>query len=171
MIKVAEHSFNRIKISIYSIGVGLLIGLYNSFFPPIDFTFTPEFYLLIFVSLIFVVILHESIHGATAVIFGHKPIFGLKVPLVYVTFTEKIRRGPFITIALAPLVIINVIFVIFFTIGLLKDFSYLCLIINTLGSVGDIWMTQKLLTHEKGVLVQDTKTGIEVWRVNTSEGE
>ena len=115
-------------------------------------------------SIIFIVIVHESVHGSVALLFGFKPIFGLKIPLVYVTFTKKIQRGRFIVIALAPLFILNAVFGIFFAMNFIKVFSYFCLIINTLGSVGDIWMTVKLLPHEKGTLVQDTKTGIEVWK-------
>lgn len=165
MIKIAEYTFNRIKVSIYSIGVGILIGLYNTFYPPIDFSFSPEFFGLLIAAVIVIVILHEGVHGAIAVLYGLKPIFGLKLPLVYVTFTEKIQRGHFIAIALAPLLILNTIFGVFFAIGLFKVFSYFCLFINTLGAVGDVWMTMKLLPYEKETLVQDTKTGIELWKV------
>jgi hypothetical protein len=163
MIKVAEYSFNRIRVSFYSIGVGILIGLYNSYYPPIDFSLNFEFFGLLTAAVIAVVLLHEGMHGAMAVLFGLKPIFGLKLPLVYVTFTEKIQRGRFIVIALAPLIILNTIFGIFFATGLFKVFSYFCLFINTLGAVGDVWMTLKLLPYEKRALVQDTKTGIEIW--------
>ena len=119
---------------------------------------------MLIAAIIFIVIVHESVHGSVALLFGFKPIFGLKIPLVHVTFTEKIQRGRFIVIALAPLVILNAVFGIFFAMNFIKVFSCFCLIINTLGSVGDIWMTVKLLPHEKGTLVQDTKTGIEVWK-------
>lgn len=169
MVKVAEYSFNRLKVSVYSISVGIIIGLYNSFYPPIDFSFSLEMFGLLLASIISIVILHEGVHGFLAFLFGCKPIFGLKLPLVYVTFTETIQRGRFIAIALAPLAILNTVFGIFFAFGFLKVFSYFCLMINSLGAVGDIWMTIKLLPLEKGIFVRDTKTGIEVWKVDTSE--
>jgi len=115
-------------------------------------------------ALVSIIILHESVHGGTAVLFGYKPIFGLKLPLVYITFTEKIPRDHFIVISLAPLVFLDLLFAILFFVGFLKIFSYFCLFINTLGATGDVWITLKLVKHERRTLVQDTKTGIIVWQ-------
>lgn len=164
MTKIAEYTFSRIKVCAYSIIVGLLIGLYNSFFPPIDFTLSPVLLAWSAAAVVSIVLLHEAIHGSAALLFGFKPIFGLKAPLVYVTFEEKIPRRQFITIALAPLIVLNTAFGILFEVGLLKVFSYFCLIVNTLGSVGDLWIAVKLMPHESATLIRDTKTGVEVWR-------
>lgn len=163
MIKVAEHEFDRTKASVYSVGVGILIGLYNTYFPPIEFTFTLGFFGWLVLAIIVVIILHESVHGVVAMIFGCKPIFGIRPPLVYVTFTRKIKREQFIAVTLAPLIVLDTAFGLLFVSELLKEFSYFCLIINTLGAVGDVWMTLKLLPYEKGAMVQDTKTGLEIW--------
>jgi hypothetical protein len=163
MTKVAEHTFSRFKVSVYSIGIGLLIGIHNSIFHPIDLTFNAVVLISIGAAIVSIVVLHEAIHAAFAVLFGAQPVFGMKPPLVYVTFSEKIPRGRFIVIALAPLVVLDAAFVILFSFGVLKVFSYCCLIINTLGSVGDLWMAFKIFPHERGTLIQDTKTGIEVW--------
>ena len=111
------------------------------------------------------VALHEGVHAATAMLFGYKPLFGVKPPLVYVTFTEKIPREQFAAIALAPFIILDAVFVALLGMDILKVFSYFCLITNTLGSVGDLWIAYKLIPHKPGSWVQDTKTGIEIWEL------
>jgi hypothetical protein len=163
MTKIAEHVFTRLKISIYSIIVGVLIGVYNSINPPIDFSLNLSFLGWAFAAVLCVIILHEGLHAATALLFGYKPRFGLKPPLVYVTFTEKIPREQFAAIALAPFIVLDAVFVALLGMGILKVFSYFCLITNTLGSVGDLWIAYKLIGHKPGSWVQDTKTGIEIW--------
>ena len=163
MTKITEHVFTRTKISIYSIIVGLLIGIYNSINPPIDFSLNLPFLAWAITAVLCVIILHEGVHASTAMLFGYKPLFGVKPPLVYVTFIEKIPREQFAAIALAPFIILNAVFIALMGMGILKVFSYFCLITNTLGSVGDLWIAYKLIPHKPGSWVQDTKTGIEIW--------
>lgn len=165
MIKVAEHTFSRKKAMGYALIVGALIGLFNTIFLPIDFTFRPLLFVWLAAALVSIIILHESVHGGTAVLFGYKPIFGFKPPFVYITFTEKIPRDRFIAISLAPLIVLGLMFGFLFAVGILRVFSYFCLFINTLGATGDVWITLKLAKHGRGTLVQDTKTGIIVWQV------
>lgn len=165
MKKVAEYTISRRRAAGYAIIIGFLIGLLNAIFLPIDFTLKPELFGWLAAAVVCIIILHESVHGAAAVLFGHKPLFGFKPPLVYVTFREKIPKGIFMAVALAPLFILNLVFGIFFALGILKVFSLFCLVINTLGAIGDIWIALMLVRHERGTLVQDTKTGIKVWKI------
>jgi hypothetical protein len=165
MIKINEYQFSRKTATGYAIIIGCLIGLINTLYPPIDFSLNWLFWGWLAAAIVSVVFLHEMIHGTAAVFLGYRPIFGFKPPLVYVTFKEKIPRGHFITIALAPLVILDLLFGVLFALGILKVFSYFCLIINTIGAIGDMWITIKLLPQEQGTLIQDTKTGIEVWNM------
>jgi len=162
--KIAEHNISRTRVSAHSLFLGLLIGLYNSFYPSIDLTPDAAFFAWLAGAIVFVVFAHEAVHASVAKLLGFRPIFGLKLPLVYVTFKEKIPRGQFLLIVLGPLVILNAVFGIFFVSGFLKVFSYSCLIINTLGAAGDLWVTSKIIAHHPGTLIQDTKTGLEVWR-------
>jgi hypothetical protein len=170
MIKINEYQFSRNKAATgYAIIIGCLIGLINTLYPPIDFSLSWVFLGWLAAAIVSVVFLHEMIHGTAAVLLGYRPIFGFKLPLVYVTFNEKIPRGYFIIIALAPLVILDLLFGILFARGVLKVFSYFCLIINTLGAIGDMWITIKLVPQERGTLIQDTKSGIEVWKMNKTQ--
>ena len=41
----------------------------------------------------------------------------------------------------------------------------LCFEINTIGAIGDVWIVLKLLPARRGSLVQDTMTGVEIWRL------
>jgi hypothetical protein len=168
MIKINEYQFSRKAATGYAIIIGSLIGLINTLYAPIDFSLSWLFLGWLAAAIVSVVFLHEMIHGTAAVLIGYRPIFGFKLPLVYVTFNEKIPRGHFITIALAPLVILDLLFGVLFAMGVLKVFSYFCLIINTLGAIGDMWITIKLVPQERGTLIQDTKSGIEVWKMSPS---
>ncbi len=66
-------------------------------------------------------------------------------------------------VTLAPLVTLDVIFIGFYMLNLLRTFSFLCLMINTIGALGDVWIAVKLLAQNRSILVQDTKNGIEIW--------
>ena len=115
------------------------------------------------VAIVVTAVLHEGVHGAVAKAFGHSPRFGFKPPLVYITFDSKMPRGAFILVALAPLILLDIAFGALVLGGVFPVVAYMCLSVNTIGAVGDVWITLKLLPQPRGSLVQDTKTGIEVW--------
>jgi hypothetical protein len=163
VVKSGEYDFDRRRALFYSTVVALLIGLYNTFFPPVDLTLDASLLGWLLLALVSTIILHEGTHGAVARILGHKPIFGIRPPLVFVTFEELIPRWRFIAVAVAPLILLNAIFATLFTLGTLKIYCYFLVVINTLGSVGDIWIAFKLLPQKRGSLVGDTKSGIEIW--------
>jgi hypothetical protein len=165
MEKIAEYRISRFKAAVFALVIGVIIGAINTLFRPIDFDLTFSFYAQLIGAVIAVVFLHEGIHGLTAFILGAKPVFGIKPPLVYTTFKEKIPRLSFILIALAPLVILDILFGLLFAFSILKVFSYFCLIINTIGAVGDIWIFVKLIRHNRNTMIQDTKSGIEIWQM------
>ncbi|MCH9014590.1 MAG: DUF3267 domain-containing protein [Gemmatimonadetes bacterium] len=101
---------------------------------------------------------------------GHRPIFGVEPPLVFTTFRERIARGHFMVIALAPLVVLDALFISLYALGVLRLFMDLCLAVNTIGAVGDVWIALKLIRQPRGSYVEDTQTGIEVWAVSASVG-
>lgn len=163
MLKVAEYTYSRKRALIYGTGVGLFTGVLNTWLPLIDFTLRPSLFAWLAGGVITVIFLHEGLHGAVAVLLGHRPIFGVKPPFFYVTFNHKVPRGHFIAVTLAPLIILDFLFVGFYVLDVLRTFTFLCFMINTLGAMGDIWIVMKLLPQERSVFVQDTKNGIEIW--------
>ena len=164
MEKIAEYSISRAKAAAFAVIIGCVIGAANVWLEPIDFTPDMSLAAWLLAGFCLTVFLHEAVHGATAVLFGHKPLFGFKPPLVYVTFTAKIPRGRFVAICLAPLILLDIVFGILFAFSILRELSYFVLVVNTVGAIGDVWMTVKLIPHARGTLVQDTKNGIEVYR-------
>ncbi len=160
---VGTFDISRKKATLLALVLGVLTGVVNTFLD-VDFTLCWELLGWLALAFVTVIVLHEGIHGLTARIFGHKPIFGLKPPLVYVTFDTKIPRGHFVAIALAPLIVLDVVFAVLYSMDVANLFADLGFVINTLGAVGDVWIVLKLLPQERGTLVRDTRTGIEVWR-------
>ncbi|NIM52968.1 MAG: hypothetical protein GTO22_27650 [Gemmatimonadales bacterium] len=163
-VKVREYLFSRRLAVIYGVAVGILIGIGNSFLD-VNFTLQPTFFGWLGAAILTVLFLHEGVHGVVGVLLGYRPILGVEPPLVYTTFKERIPRNHLMTIALAPLLVLDAAFIGLYLLGILKLFMDLCFAVNTIGAVGDMWIALKLLRHDAGMFVQDTKTGIEVWRL------
>jgi hypothetical protein len=162
MKKTAEHELPRKAVYAGALAIGVLAGWVNTYLD-IDFTPGPALFLWLLAGVVIVVALHEAVHGAAALVFGHRPEFGLKPPLVYITFKDKIPRDHFIVVALAPFILLDLAFAALYRVEALRIFADICFIINTLGAAGDIWISYKLLGAPRGSLIQDTKTGVEVW--------
>ncbi len=159
---VAVYTFPRTKATVYGLGVGILVGIGNSFLA-LDFEPRLALFGALIAAIVLVLILHEGLHGAVGALFNYRPIFGVEPPLVYTTFNERIRRTHFIAIALAPLLVLDVVFVGFYAAGVFRLFMDLCFAVNTIGAVGDMWIVLKLLTHDRASAVQDTKNGIAIY--------
>ena len=150
------------------VGVGVLAGFANSFLG-LDMSLRLSLFGWLLASIIFVIALHEGTHSAVAALMGHKPLFGFKPPLVYVTFADKIPRGHFMVVAIAPFVVLNLLFGFLYARGAFKLLCDFSLVINSIGSVADLWMVLKLTGAPKGAMIQDTKTGFEVWMANETD--
>jgi hypothetical protein len=160
--KVADCTPPRTTLYAIGVAVGILAGFANSFLG-IDMSLRPSLFGWLLASIIIVVALHEGTHSAVAALLGHKPLFGLRPPLVYVTFAGRLPRGQFMVVAIAPFVVLNLLFGFLYAGGALKLYCDFSLIINSIGSVADLWIVLKLVGEPKGALIQDTKTGFEVW--------
>ncbi len=160
--KITEHVFPRERATLYGLGVGILVGIGNSFLD-LEFPINLELALSLIGAMLMVVLLHEGVHGGVGKLLGHRPVFGVQPPLVFTTFREALPRGHFIAIAIAPLLVLDAIFVTLYAMGVLRLFMDLCFAVNTIGAMGDVWIVLKLSRHARGTAVQDTKQGIEVW--------
>jgi hypothetical protein len=148
--------------------IGVLVGFASAHLG-IDLSLRASVFLWLLAAIIVVVALHEGSHGAVAALLGHQPVFGLKPPLVYVTFTGKVPRGHYMLVAIAPFVILTFLFGFLYARGAFKLFCHLSLLTNLIGSVGDLWVVLKLGGGPKGAWIQDTKTGFEVWVVDETK--
>jgi hypothetical protein len=156
------HTFPRGGATLYGLAVGILIGIGNSYLD-LDFTPRPELFGSLAAAIIVVLLLHEGLHGTVGVMLRHKPTFGVQPPLVYTTFRNRIPCLHFIAIALAPLLVLDAVFIALYAVGVLPLFMDLCFAVNTIGAVGDIWIAVKLVRYSPTALVQDTKTGVMVY--------
>lgn len=110
------------------------------------------------VLVIFIVSLHEFIHGAAFKFFGYRISYGIMLPIIY-TIAEKqfIKSRDNLLAALAPLIILDIVAIglLFIKISILRDIAIFILIFNTVGSIGDIWIAYKITRFSKDALYYD----------------
>ncbi len=90
------------------------------------------------------VIFHELIHGAFMSKYGGKPRYGMSIihwilPVAYATTDATFRRNQYITIALAPLLVISFVCIVFM--AAFPDYAHWMIIplaFNSMGAVGDL---------------------------------
>lgn len=116
--------------------------------------------LLIPVVIIAVAIVHEAIHGAVALVFRARPTFGIGAGFFYTTFREPLTRRGYLTVALAPLVIISLASVALAAAlpeiaGWLLFFS----LANVSGAGGDLWMSRDIRNQPPETLFHDLADG------------
>jgi hypothetical protein len=164
--RVAEYTVSRVGLGVYGLVVGCLLGL-ASFYLGVELLVDWRLLMWLAAALVVVVAFHEGVHGLAAVLLGYRPLFGLEPPLAYVTFREKVKRNHFILIALAPLVLLGVLFAMSYVAGIVQTFAALGFGLNTIGAVGDVWVCSRVLRHRRSDWIQDTKAGVEIWRAGT----
>ena len=160
--KVSVYVFPRRAATLVGIVVGVAIGIGNAILGLLVPSWLATLGLLL-AALALVLVLHEGLHGAAGTLFGYRPIFGMEPPLVFTTFEEKIARNHLVAIALAPLVILDVVFVAAFVLAPGAIFWNLCFTVNTIGAIGDVWIVTRILRHPPETVFQDTKSGVEAW--------
>ncbi|SRR5579883_1770139 len=112
--------------------------------------------------------IHEAIHALAFLFWGGRPHFGARLPLVlYCGAREQLfRRTPYLTIGLAPLVVISLVGIILpFLSPPLAFYAFFALVGNLSGAVGDIWVVRRLLQLPAHVWVEDTETGYRAWEI------
>ena len=86
---VSRHVLPRRKAVLLAVPLGVLFGVLNLYLD-LDFTLSWALAGQLLLALVSVVLVHEWVHGTVARILGHRPLYGVKPPLVYVTFDTKI---------------------------------------------------------------------------------
>ncbi len=167
MKKIAECQLQRNLATASSVLLGIILGFVNLH---LRFDFQAWYWLLLdlCIALLLVVFLHEGTHALIAKMLHHHPVFGIKLPLVYITFNHKLPKWHFIAIALGPFVLLTLLFATLYNIlgssaPNLTLIALLALELNILGAIGDLWMVARILLFPAIAQVQDTKSGFEVW--------
>ena len=114
-------------------------------------------------------VLLEWLHGITMKIFGAKPQYGIKWKqlLFYATCPgHAFHRNQYVAVALAPLVVLSLLFVL--GIWLLSGTGWvallgICGVLNASGAIGDIWMSGIALRYPTAAYIVDEQDGMRVF--------
>ncbi|CAN5376966.1 hypothetical protein BH23CHL1_BH23CHL1_10950 [soil metagenome] len=126
------------------------------------FTFTT--FILFFVAMVGVIVVHEIIHGVAAALLGVRPSFGIGPGFAYTTFLEPMKKSSYLIVGLAPLVVITVTTVAMATIW--PDIAGWMVVIGTInasGAIGDLWMTARILRSPRRAMFYDLADGFAVF--------
>ncbi|PMB41943.1 hypothetical protein CEN40_18930 [Fischerella thermalis CCMEE 5205] len=114
------------------------------------------------------IIIHELIHGVAFAAFGGSPRYGVGVkfflPYAYATSPgTRFSRNAFLVIGLAPLVLIDLLFLVLLAIFPQAGWLGLIVVFNTSGASGDLWMATLLLRCPASIKVEDRHTGMAIY--------
>ncbi|MCU0568862.1 MAG: DUF3267 domain-containing protein [Oculatellaceae cyanobacterium Prado106] len=112
--------------------------------------------------------LHEFIHGSLFAYFGGSPRYGVGIryclPYAYATSPgDRFSRNAFVIIALAPLIIIDLLSLILLAIFPQAAWLGWVVILNTSGAIGDLWVAGLLLRCPASITVEDQPSGFAIY--------
>lgn len=113
--------------------------------------------------LVAVIAIHEGIHALAGCAFGGRPWFGVGIGYFFITFAQPFSRAGFLTIALAPVVVISLGSIILGAIWpAVAGWALLGSLFNISGSGGDLWMTKRIAIQPRDAIFYDLADGFAV---------
>jgi hypothetical protein len=125
------------------------------------------------ISYIIILPIHEIIHALAFLLWGGRPHFGAKLPMVlYCGARQQLfRRNQYLVVGLAPLVVITIAGIVLTLLApAAASFVLFATIGNVAGAAGDVWVVARLLRQPHHVLVEDTQIGYRVWEIPAAAG-
>jgi len=127
-------------------------------------------------AILITIVLHEWLHGMTMKWFGAKPQYGFKWKqlLFYATCPgHAFQRNQYIAVALAPLAVLTLLFVL--GIWLLNGTGWvallgICGMLNASGAIGDLWMSGIALRYPAATYIVDEQDGMRVFLPKNERG-
>jgi hypothetical protein len=118
---------------------------------------------------ILILAIHELVHGVTMRAFGARPRYGIlwKEAMLYATTPGfAFRRDQYLSVALAPLVSLNLLSAL--GLLLLAGTAWVlplvvCAAINAGGAIGDLWITRVVLRYPPGAYIMDEIDGVRIF--------
>lgn len=162
---------------INGIAVLIAVGLYVLVFKGVWNVQIPEERPGIFTLIILLagmIVLHEGIHGAAALLFvdRKKISFSAKWLVVVCKVDGVMTRGQYLFYALAPATLLGLMGIILYYVCGSADQRFLAALLflgGVSGGGGDFWFARRVLTHPKESLVIDLGTVVEVYTENPTE--
>jgi hypothetical protein len=114
-------------------------------------------------------VLHELVHGIFMKHYsGVKPKYGFTLLYAYAGSTAYFNKKSYIIIALAPVVIWGIVLGVLCAVLPVSWFwvFYFIQMGNISGAAGDAYVTYKMLTFPKDILVNDTGVAMTVYTKN-----
>ena len=171
-LKANKKLFILVNLSARLIGAILAVGMH--FIVPIQTIFSFEggplrFFLrfgFLLIGSFLYILLHELTHAAAMKLYGTKKIkFGFSATYAYAGSDDYYRKGPYLVIALAPVVLFAVILgVVQFLVP--RDFFWVVWwiqITNLSGAAGDFYVSARFSKLPKDVLIRDYGVGMTVY--------
>lgn len=172
-IDLVKNKKEALLVNIY----GIIIMVVMAVFIPllimggiIEFnleTTFPLFFIVLLISLILYIPLHEIVHGIVLKEYTDEKLsFGWKLVYAYCGSKEAVvDRKEYYAVALAPLLVFSVVFIsLMFLNPSLSLVWYVMEIMNVSGSVGDIYVSIKLKKEKsRDILITDSGTDMSFW--------
>ena len=151
VMAIVAHLFTPITV-LYDVNVG-----YKVYFARL---------IVILVGMVLYMVLHELTHGVVMKLCGTKKIkYGFTGIYAFAGSDDYYAKKPYICIALAPIVLFFVIFLILNFLVPAEWFwvVYILQIINCSGAAGDLFVTAKFSRMPSDILVKDHGVGMTVF--------
>ena len=172
-IDLVKNKKEALLVNIY----GIIIMVVMAVFIPllimggiIEFnleTTFPSFFIVLLISLILYIPLHEIVHGIVLKKYTDEKLsFGWKLVYAYCGSKEAVvDRKEYYAVALAPLLVFSVVFISLMVLNpSLSLVWYVMEIMNVSGSVGDIYVSIKLRKEKsRDILITDSGTDMSFW--------
>ena len=172
-IDLVKNKKEALLVNIY----GIIIMVVMAVFIPllimggiIEFnleTTFPLFFIVLLLSLILYIPLHEIVHGIVLKKYTDEKLsFGWKLVYAYCGSKEAVvNRKEYYAVALAPLLVFSVVFISLMVLNpSLSLVWYVMEIMNVSGSVGDIYVSIKLRKEKsRDILITDSGTDMSFW--------
>ena len=172
-IDLVKNKKEALLVNIY----GIIIMVVMAVFIPllimggiIEFnleTTFPLFFIVLLISLILYIPLHEIVHGIVLKKYTDEKLsFGWKLVYAYCGSKEAVvNRKEYYAVALAPLLVFSVVFISLLVLNpSLSLVWYVMEIMNVSGSVGDIYVSIKLRKEKsRDILITDSGTDMSFW--------
>lgn len=173
-INLQKNKKTALLVNVLAVVIALLLVVPMCFVVPFSSLFSMECgmlkyfirFVVLIVSTIVYLILHELVHGISMKICGTKKVkYGFTGMYAYAGSTDYYGKKSYVFIALAPVVLFGIILAIVNVFVPYEWFwvVYFVQIFNLSGAAGDLYVTVKFSRFPRDILVQDYGVGMKVF--------
>lgn len=173
-VNLQKDKKTAVFVNVLAIIIGVVLAVPMHFIVPITTLFDMEQglvdyalrFIVLLVSMIVYMVLHELVHGITMKLCGTKKVrYGFTGLYAFAGSDDYYDKKSYIIIALAPVVLWGIVLAVlnFFVPTQWFWVVYMVQLINLSGAAGDFYVTAKFSKMPKDILVQDSGIGMTVY--------